>query len=127
MRIRIWWFIGAAALVVAALAVLVLMHVPPSVVLLKVDGTPGVRIRGTCLVDGKPLDVVETIPTDVRLEGREVEFSILKTSEPGKIEVHMEVNGDSWMSASTESAGGGVEGRFSRTNRFGYGGGIWTR
>ena len=79
-------------LLLVAVGVL-LLPAPKKTVTLDLTGTPGLKVEGTCEVDGEVHDLSGVLPFSKSYQARKIAFSVKRAGEQGELRVAMHVEG----------------------------------
>jgi hypothetical protein len=89
----------------------------PGTVHLNLTGTPGLKIAGTLSADGVAREFSGVLPTNITVEARAFEYTIMMQAPLGELRGELTVGGGPSGSSSTANEFSGVKGQFSRTWR----------
>jgi hypothetical protein len=108
-------FCALVGLVLIAGFVLWLQRPVATTLRLDLTGTAGLKVAGTMVVDGAPRQFSGVLPTNVTVEARTFEYSILMQEPRGELSAKLTALGGIYCSASTVEDFAGVRGHYSHT------------
>ena len=94
--------LAAAVLVHAAIVALVVLLMPKKIaVTIDVVGTPGLAIKGTCVVDGSSQDLTGVVPVKFAFEGQRITYSLASAADAGEFTVKADIDVKTAMPTSS--------------------------
>jgi hypothetical protein len=85
----------------------------PTTVRLDLTGTAGLKIAGTLVVDGVPRQFNGVLPTNITVEARNFEYTILMQEPRGELSARLTTGSGVHSSASAANDFAGVRGHYS--------------
>lgn len=89
----------------------------PTTVRLDLTGTAGLKVAGTVVVDGVPREFSGVLPTNITVEARNFEYTILMQEPRGELSAKLTTGIGMYSSASAATDFTGVRGHYSYTWR----------
>lgn len=112
MNKRVVLLVLLVALIVAGFAFW--HHRPvPTTVRLDLTGTAGLKITGRVVVDGVPREFSGVLPTNITVEARNFEYTILMQEPRGELTAKLTTGSGVYSSASAANDFAGVRGHYS--------------
>jgi hypothetical protein len=87
----------------------------PTTVRLNLTGTAGLKVAGTVVVDGVSRDFNGVLPTNITVEARTFEYTILMKEPRGELSAELTTGVGVYSSAGAANDFAGVRGHYSHT------------
>jgi len=87
----------------------------PSTVRLNLTGTAGLKVAGTVVVDGVAREFSGVLPTNITVEARNFEYTILMQEPRGELSAKLTAGIDMYSSASAATDFAGVRGHYAHS------------
>jgi hypothetical protein len=87
----------------------------PTTVSVSLTGTAGLKVAGTVIVDGMPREFSGVLPTNITVEARTFEYTIVMQEPRGELSAKLTTVGGLYAGAGAANDFSGVRGHYSHT------------
>jgi hypothetical protein len=102
-------------LLILGIGAVYLLNPTPKAIHLQLTGTTGAPVKGDCVIDGKSQLIDGSLPLDIKVSGRDFEYSVELAADVGKVSGAVIVDGIRMGHSEAQSPQAGVRGHYTKT------------